>query len=163
MNHMNRSFFLIVAFWLVVQNAVFGKEYDKTQIPETTVVEAIRKQFAEYYKSQKFFSVKEAGERYGKSAFNAESFRKGGWKRRSAMAADLVERKTLVGKTESQVYETLGRPDAFFWDEHIPAYIIEDGREPKHLEVMIVVFFETRNGEKRVERLLINWEDLKRK
>lgn len=159
---MKRVFFLFLLMLStlpILQS--LGKVTDKSVTKKPEALNAIRAEFSNYFKSQKFFSVKETEDRYGRIHFEAAQFRKGDFAMRAKMAADLVESKVLIGKSEIEVHEILGPPNAYFWDEHIPAYLIEDGRKPKHLEVMVVIFFENVKRKKRVERLMINWEDLK--
>ena len=43
------------------------------------------------------------------------------------MASDLIEGKSLVGKTSTEVKKLLGPTSGYFWSHRVPTYFIEEG------------------------------------
>lgn len=84
--------------------------------------------FDEYVKNRIEMSYDEAKKKWGERPFDAQKFKTASWKDRAPMAVDLLDRKKIfLGKTLTETKEALGRHDGFFWRDHVPAYIVEDG------------------------------------
>ena len=71
-----------------------------------------------------YMTTEQAKKKFGSQLFVAEKFKAGDRKLRGKMAADLVSKKSLVGKPLASIRETLGTPDGYFENDSIPAYII---------------------------------------
>ncbi len=73
---------------------------------------------------ESYMTVEQSKKKFGAKTFSPEKFKAANSKLRGEMAADLVQKKALVGKTFKQVTELLGPPDGYFQNDGIPAYII---------------------------------------
>lgn len=73
---------------------------------------------------ESYMTIEQSKKKFGSTAFVPEKFKAGNPKLKGEMAADLVQRKALVGKSLKQVRELLGPPDGYFQNDAIPAYII---------------------------------------
>ncbi len=71
-----------------------------------------------------YMTVAQAQKKFGKTAFDAAKFKAGDRKTKGEMAADLVLKKTFVGKPLKSVTELLGSPDGYFENDAVPAYVI---------------------------------------
>lgn len=71
-----------------------------------------------------YMTAAQAQKKFGKSTFDAAKFKAGDRKTKGGMAADLVLKKTFVGKSLKSVTELLGSPDGYFENDGIPAYVI---------------------------------------
>lgn len=120
----------------------------------TSEVQAkFEKSFRDYVSKQTYMSPEEAGKRWGRRSFTPQSFKRGDLKVRSQMAADLVLKKTFIGKPYATVEKELGRHDGFFWQDRIPAYLVEDDLRGGKESWQIVFLFD---GDGVVRDILIH-------
>jgi hypothetical protein len=71
--------------------------------------------------------VSDAERAWGVQPFSAEKFKNGGVGVRAAMAAKIVQKKEFVGSSVEEVERSLGRHDAYFKNDFIPAYALNEG------------------------------------
>jgi hypothetical protein len=85
--------------------------------------------FDNYVKKRIEMPYDEAKKRWGEKSFDAQKFGAASAQDRAPMAVDLLNHKSIfLGKMLSELKSVLGRHDGFFWRDHIPAYLVEDGR-----------------------------------
>lgn len=72
-------------------------------------------------------SVAEAETRWGVTTFDFEGFKNGSVQLRAKMAADILKKKSFVGSSVDDVEKVLGRHDAHFKNDFIPAYALNEG------------------------------------
>jgi hypothetical protein len=93
----------------------------------------------------KFMDIKDAQQRWGSGAFDAEKFRKGDEKTRASMAVDLIKSRLYIGKDFPTVEKELGRGDGYFESNSVPAYMIEEKKKPAP-EAWQIVFLPDKTG-----------------
>ena len=91
-----------------------------------------------------FLSIKKVEKRWGKTQFSAAQFKKGDMKVRASMAVSLMKNEKLLGKTNIEIWQLLGRHDGRYFSSIIPAYIIED-KSMIGGDVWQIVFFLDKN------------------
>jgi len=99
-----------------------------------------------YLANQEFMTTDKAVSLWGHKPFSANEFKRGNLTVRSSMAASLIESKSFIGKSSSQVKEALGDPTGYFWNKDIPAYFLNDGTKEKIHETWQLVFLPTSKG-----------------
>ena len=100
--------------------------------------------YAQIFPKGIFLSAKEVEKRWGSKPLNAAEFKKGNSLIRAPMAASILKEKSLIGKTNAEIWELLGRHDGYYFSDLIPAYVIEDN-SMKGGDVWQIVFFLDRN------------------
>jgi hypothetical protein len=81
----------------------------------------------DYLKKQIFMDLPQAERRYSSQTFSALSFKRGTSTERGKMAVSLIKGKAYVGKTSTEIKETLGDFTGYFFSESVPAYLIDEG------------------------------------
>lgn len=76
--------------------------------------------------NKKSLTLEEAEKKWGAREFSKEVFKKGPSKERAQMAVDLVKRKKFLNEKKEVLVDLLGRHDGFFYDDRVPAYILEE-------------------------------------
>ncbi len=84
-------------------------------------------------------SIEQARKKFGSQPLEPEKFKKGDRKTRGEMAADLVQKRSLIGKPLKSIQQLLGAPDGYFENKGIPAYIISP--ETNKRDTWQLVFF----------------------
>jgi len=112
-----------------------------------------------YVKEQEFIDAAEAKKRWGDMKFDSKVFKESGWQKKSLMTANLVGSNLLIGKTRIEMEEILGPTDGYFWDDHIPAYVVEDGRETLNLNFQIVCLLD---ADGKIKKVLIHKKKINR-
>lgn len=82
---------------------------------------------------------------FGKKEWNNLQFQKGDRKTRGEMAFSLLRSKKLLGKTSEMVKKEIGEFDGHFWNDTVPAYLI-DPLHPKSHEQWQLVFLLDANS-----------------
>ncbi len=98
-------------------------------------------------------SVSEAEVKFGKEAFEKESFKTSSTASRGKMAADLIKRKAFINLSFADVKKDLGEYTGYFWNDQIPTYVLNEGTEANS-DVWQLVFLPGKDG--RVSELIIN-------
>jgi hypothetical protein len=101
----------VVALWLFAQPFVEGKKLNLTEIKR----------------------------RWGEENYNAEKFKNGDMQLRAKMAYSILNDKTLIGKSYTEIRKLFGAPDGFYFIDTYPAYIIQEGKN-KNEETWQIVF-----------------------
>ncbi len=109
--------------------------------------------YAQLFQKGIFMSVKEAEKKWESRSFNAEAFKKGNMSVRASMAASIIKEKSLLGKTNVEIWKLLGRHDGYYFSDLIPTYIIEDN-SMRGGDVWQIVFFLNRDD--RVKTITIH-------
>ena len=93
-----------------------------------------------------YMAPNQAQKKFGAKPFSQEQFKKGDRKLRGEMAADLIFKKTFVGKPIKSVLDMLGSPDGYFENKGIPAYIISPNITKK--DIWQIVFLPDEDWKK---------------
>ena len=80
-----------------------------------------------YLSRQEFMDIKVAEKRFGIRSLVENEFRKGTVDIRAPMAVFIVKSGLFSGKSTQQVRQILGPSTGHFWNDTVPAYIIEEG------------------------------------
>lgn len=72
-------------------------------------------------------SSAQAEKRWGGISFRPDVFKSGSVQTRASMAADIVKRKSFLGVSVEEVEKALGKHDAYFKNDFIPAYALNEG------------------------------------
>lgn len=72
-------------------------------------------------------SAQEAEKKWGSRPFDASLFKRGSINERAEMAADLLKKKQLKGLPLSDIQNKLGEFTGYFWNDQIPAYLLNEG------------------------------------
>jgi hypothetical protein len=94
--------------------------------------------------AETYMTAQEAQKKFGAKPFDQQQFKKGDQKLRSEMTADLVLKKSFIGKPLKNVKELLGTPDGYFENKAIPAYLIST----KEKDIWQVIFIPDRDWKK---------------
>lgn len=98
-------------------------------------------------------SAQEAEKRWGTREFDSDAFKAGSIEDRAKMASDLLRKKQLKGLAMSTVREKLGDYTGYFWNDQIPAYLLNEGWKNDEA-VWQLVFLPGRDG--KVGDIVIN-------
>jgi hypothetical protein len=93
-----------------------------------------------------YMTAQQAQKKFGSEPFSAEKFKNGDRKVRGQMAADLVLKKSFVGRPLKSVAQLLGTPDGYFENKGVPAYIISPDIDKK--DVWQLVFLPDKDWKK---------------
>ena len=107
---------------------------------------------SKYLNNQHFMSLSEAENRWGQKDFSPEEFKKEKANNRAKMAVSLIKKKQFIGKTSTQVKESLGEFSGHFWSHNIPTYLIEEGWNQK-LDTWQLVFLLDEAGKVKEVRI----------
>lgn len=107
---------------------------------------------AQIFQKGIFLSVKEAEKKWESRSFNAEAFKKSNISVRASMAASIIKEKSLLGKTNVEIWKLLGRHDGYYFSDLIPAYVIEDN-SMQGGDVWQIVFFLNRSDRVKTIRI----------
>jgi len=99
----------------------------KSLIPVVVIAGLVFYSSAHAYKVGEKMPIAAAEKRWGSQPFLAERFRTAGPGERARMVVDLVRKRSFVGKSPSEVFESLGRPDGHFFSDLVPAYLLNEG------------------------------------
>lgn len=69
-------------------------------------------------------NIGSAQKQFGTKTFDKLKFKNGDRKLKGEMAADLISKKSFIGKPLKSVTELLGPSDGYFENKAIPAYLI---------------------------------------
>ena len=75
---------------------------------------------------KKSLTLEEAEKKWGAREFSKDVFKKGPGRERAQMAVDLVKSKRFLNEKKEVLVDSLGRQDGFFYDDRVPAYILEE-------------------------------------
>jgi hypothetical protein len=108
------------------------------------------------YSRDEFMSVYDAEKKWGKTAFEAEKFKKGNEGIRASMAVSLITSKRFVGKPLRSVEAELGAPTGYYVNDGIPTYIITPEQpKGKRTDVWQLVFLPDKDW-KNVDEVKIH-------
>lgn len=107
-----------------------------------------------FLENQDFMSIEKAEKKYGSLPFNPDKFKTGPPELRAKMATSIIKTKYYVGKTIEKVKEDLGSSTGYFWNDFIPAYLIEDGKNKDQAPWQLVFLIDQKGrvGEVRIHK-----------
>lgn len=79
------------------------------------------------YPTGNTLTMEQVESRWGRKAFDAETFKFGMAKKRAGMVVSLFQSKRFLGQSFATVYRALGPSTGFYGSDHVPAYSIEEG------------------------------------
>lgn len=98
-------------------------------------------------------SAKDAEKRWGRMDFNEAKFKSGSIEERAKMASDLLTKRQLIGIPLPTIRDKLGEPTGYFWNDQIPAYLLNEGWKTDQ-DVWQLVFLPGKDG--KVGDIIIN-------
>ena len=98
-----------------------------------------------YLSRWEYMTAAQAEEKFGKTPFTVETFRKASVTERGTMAASLLRSKYGIGKDKTQIKEVLGPYSGFFWNESLPVYIVHEKSAPED-KIWQLVFIPGNDG-----------------
>ncbi|MGZ6479530.1 MAG: hypothetical protein ACXWQE_09525 [Bdellovibrionales bacterium] len=102
----------------------------------------------------KTMSTDQVEKKWGTSAFVAEKFREGDVQTRASMAAALLkDQKQFLGKSFSEIKSVLGPHDGHYFNDSIPAYFIQIGKN-KSEESWQIVFLPAKD--RKVSKIIVH-------
>lgn len=141
---------LIPNIWLRADETGKAKTLMKLEIKKINETSG----FNRYVQSQNEISYDHAKQKWGEEKFDAVKFKDAPLKQKAAMAVFLLNHRNIfVGKTLKELKQQLGPHDGFFWRDHLPAYLIEDGLSTNTKSWQIVFFVNFMNSEQKIEDL----------
>lgn len=87
-----------------------------------------------------FLSELQVKKRWGEKKWTVEQFKNGDTAVRASMAASMLRNKELIGKSNAEIFQLLGKRDGYYFSDIIPAYVIED-KSSEGGEVWQIVLF----------------------
>lgn len=81
--------------------------------------------------------------------FETVRWHKGGKKVRGAMVYDIIDKKLLIGKSEGEVIELLGKPNWIYAPQNLFAYSINNNSRCLFWDCSLLVYFNSET--KRVD------------
>lgn len=75
---------------------------------------------------KKSLTLEEAEKKWGVREFSKDVFKKGPSRERAQMAIDIVKSKKFINEKKEVLVDSLGRHDGFFYDDRVPAYVLEE-------------------------------------
>ena len=100
-----------------------------------------------------YMTAEQAQKKFGTKPFDPDKFKKGDSKLKGEMAADLILKKTFIGKRLKAVRELLGPPDGYFENKGVLAYIISP--EVSKKDIWQIIFLPDKDW-KRVDEVKIH-------
>ena len=104
-------------------------------------------------KTYEYMKLSEAKKRWGSQKFEAKKFKSSSVRLRAQMAYPLIKNKKYVGVPIKKVYSELGPSTGYFFNESIPAYVIQDGGQ-KTKDIWQIIFLPKENSQ-NVKEVLI--------
>ncbi len=98
-------------------------------------------------------SAQEAEKKWGSRIFDSALFKEASIEERAKMASDLLRKKQMKGLAMAVVRERLGEHTGYFWNDQIPAYLLNEGWKNDE-DVWQLVLLPGRDG--KVGDIVIN-------
>jgi len=108
------------------------------------LVTGLATSFASDYLLSEFMPENQIKSKWGSEKFDENKFKSGTRDQKAKMAFDLIKSKKYVGKTNIEVFDSLGSLDGHYFSESIPAYVIGSMDEESLWQVVFLLKNDSR-------------------